>query len=315
MLIKSADDKTKRITLLEQLQLSPRLSLEQKRWAKDELFRTKRGIEGERDAAHYLDSYYKDSENFAVIHDLRLEVDGEVAQIDHLLVGRALVFYLLETKNFGGNVIINEHGEFSVQYSGEKCFGIPSPVEQSRRHERILAKLLERLGITGRMGTSPIFHHAVLVHPRANITRLSTDTDAAKRVIKADQFRAWHERQVDKEMGLSQTLNALVNLRGSNVTREWAQQIVAHHKPSDPLQLPDFMQPRRAATPAAATSAADKPAPASKHDSGVADPRARKLVCCTCGSKISFPEGKFCWNQAERFGGLQYCRAHQSDFA
>ncbi|WP_088287324.1 hypothetical protein [Ideonella sp. A 288] len=32
----------------------------------------------------------------------------------------------------------------------------------------------------------------------------------------------------------------------------------------------------------------------------------------TCGAKLSFAEGKFCWNNEARFGGLQYCREHQA---
>ena len=41
----------------------------------------------------------------------------------------------------------------------------------------------------------------------------------------------------------------------------------------------------------------------------------KKLICVHCREKISFPEGKFCWNNAKRFGGLQYCREHQGLFA
>jgi len=42
---------------------------------------------------------------------------------------------------------------------------------------------------------------------------------------------------------------------------------------------------------------------------------AKKLICAQCREKISYPEGKFCWNNAKRFGGLQYCREHQGLFA
>jgi hypothetical protein len=34
----------------------------------------------------------------------------------------------------------------------------------------------------------------------------------------------------------------------------------------------------------------------------------------SCGTKISFAEGKHCWNNAGRLGGLQYCREHQAAF-
>jgi len=38
------------------------------------------------------------------------------------------------------------------------------------------------------------------------------------------------------------------------------------------------------------------------------------LICAQCGIKIGYPEGKFCWNNVKRFGGLQYCREHQAGF-
>ena len=40
----------------------------------------------------------------------------------------------------------------------------------------------------------------------------------------------------------------------------------------------------------------------------------KKLVCLHCSTKISFAEGKYCWNNASRFHGGQYCREHQKLF-
>ena len=82
MLLKSADDKSKRLALLEDLQKSPYLDFQQKKWLREELQRCKKGIQGERESAHYLDSYFKDGENHVVLHDLRFVLDGDVAQIE-----------------------------------------------------------------------------------------------------------------------------------------------------------------------------------------------------------------------------------------
>ena len=49
-------------------------------------------------------------------------------------------------------------------------------------------------------------------------------------------------------------------------------------------------------------------------DTAEAPAPAKKLICAQCGIKIGYPEGKFCWNNAKRFGGLQYCREHQAAF-
>ena len=48
MLIKSADDKTKRQALLEDLQKSPLLDMRQKKWLREELMRCRKGIQGEK---------------------------------------------------------------------------------------------------------------------------------------------------------------------------------------------------------------------------------------------------------------------------
>ncbi len=48
MLIKSADDKSKRLALLQDLQLSPLLDTRQKEWLRVELRNLTAGIKGER---------------------------------------------------------------------------------------------------------------------------------------------------------------------------------------------------------------------------------------------------------------------------
>ena len=317
LLIKSADDKSKRLALLEDLQRSPLLDRRQQDWLRDEYHRTKRGIAGERDAAHYLDNYLRDDPDRALLHDLRFKVDGEVAQIDHMVITRGLHVYLLETKNFNGNLWINEQGEYTVEYAGERRFGIPSPLEQSRRHERPLRKLFETLEIQGRNGGSAQIHHCVLVHPSSIIHRPPKSKLDTGNVIKADQFRAWHEHFRDHGAGVGTVLGAFLNVRGADTIKEFAERLLRQHRPVDLMALPDFVKPRNAkevavaavSNPRLAESRRSKPSTTSPL---VAEPR--KLICAACGKKITFPEGKFCWNNERRFGGLQYCREHQAAF-
>lgn len=385
MHIKAADDKSKRVALLESLQDSSMLDAWQKDWLSSELRALKEGLRGERDAAHYLDNHFAADDNLAVIHDLRLEADGEVAQIDHLLISRGFVFYLLETKQFNGDLHINDFGEFSVSYSKGKPWSIPSPLEQSRRHQNVLSKLLAQLGISGRTQKEPEFRHVVLVNPRAHIHRPERAVLDTSNVIKADQFASWREKYVQGEVSVLKTLQLMANIRAADTVREWAQALCALHKPQELLALPDFMKPRKGpaapaakpvvaavppprptpvrapvvmapvAHPVVACAACAKPLSAAEqaychshaqalegqflclthqrafrqqksHSAKVTqvatittdskarrEPGKRKLVCSTCGVKISFEEGKFCWNNERRFGGLQYCRTHQSE--
>jgi hypothetical protein len=127
MLIKSADDKSKRLALLQDLQHSPMLDTRQKECLRDEL---------------------------------RFEIDGEVAQIDHLVINRTCYIVLIETKNCSGALEVNAHGEFTVRYGRER-YGIPSTFEQSCCHAGVLCKLLERLEIGTRTDKLPDFHNVV----------------------------------------------------------------------------------------------------------------------------------------------------------
>jgi hypothetical protein len=320
MLIKAADDKAKRLKLLEELQASPVLDARQREWLKDEYWRVKKGIEGERDAAFHIDSLLRDGENHAVLHDLRIKVGDDEAQIDHLVINRAADFILVETKCFAGNVTINDAGEFTVAYGSGKRFGIPSPIAQSQRHERVLRKLLERLEINGRFGSEPKFHHVVMLHPKAIIQRPDAKRYDTRSVIKADQFAEWRERFIDAAYGGLSGLTVAMKLRSPATVKEWGEKLARQHRPDDQLALPEFMRPKPAPSAPAAPFAAPArteptPQPSPAPAAAPAAAAAKRLICATCGVKISYPEGKFCWNNAKRFGGLQYCRKHQAAFA
>lgn len=316
MLIKLADDKSKRLALLQDLQKSSLLDARQKEWLRVELRNLTAGIRGEREAAFHLDGHYKDGQNNVLLHDLRFQIDGEVAQIDHLVINRCGYIVLVETKNYSGDLEVNAHGEFTVHYGRER-YGIPSPYEQSRRHARILSKLLERLEISTRTDKLPGFHNVVMMHPQAIIQRPDAKVFDTSFLIKADQFRAWYEKLVDG-IGTGGIFKALFNVRSPDTIKEWGEKLKRQHRPQDLLDLPDFMQPKpqlakvvMEARPAAPVFAAAPGTPAS---SQVDASLAKKLICAHCREKISFPEGKFCWNNAKRFGGLQYCREHQGLF-
>jgi len=320
MLIKAADDKQRRLTLLEELQASPLLDKGQRDWLQEERMRCQRGQSGEREAAHYINHWKKDSDNHAVLHDLRFVVDGDTAQIDHLVIDRMLHFYLIETKCYSGDVQINDQGEWTVTYANGRRFGVPSPLEQSRRHERILEKLLSRLEITGRLNSlKPTFHHLVLLHPKATITRPDPKRFDTRDVIKADMIQRWHEQYIET-LGVKETFGKLLNLHSSDTLRDWAEKLMRQHRPANPLELPEFMKPKVAleTTAPSKPQTVPKPSPvvtdavAASNPATEGHPLYRKLICATCQAKISYPEGKFCWGQEKKFGGLQFCREHQS---
>lgn len=316
VLIKSADDKSKRLALYEDLQHSPLLDTLQKERLASELKKLRRGIQGERDSAHYLDNYFKKGVNHAVIHDLRIDLGGEVAQIDHLIISRMFDIYMLETKNFSGDVSITTHGEFSVKYGSDRVHNIPSPIEQSKRHENVLRRLLDKLQITGRAGTSPQFKHVVLVDPKAAINRPDHKTFNSSMVIRADQFRPWQVEQIDKHLCVPSLLIGLLNFRRAKSLKEIAEKIVRQHRSENLLAMPEWLTPKATSNEMVTPPGLAPPPMAPKLAQGVkTDETGRKrLICITCKTKITFDEGKFCWNNEKRFRGNQYCRQHQANF-
>lgn len=282
----------------------------------------RQGIKGEKDAAYYINADYRDDPDCAVLHDLRIVEEGEVAQIDHLLIRRASMI-LLETKNFTGNVRINAQGEFSVLYPSGKRMGIASPLEQSRRHEKILRKLLDRLGIKARLGASIPMQHLVLFHPQTILQRPDSKAFDTSRVIKADQLRAWLDHFVNEQIDILDFFKlTATNLRSADTVREWAEKIKRQHRPENPLELPPFMAPLRGPTssPAAPVSPvspvspitpAQTPSPSAPQARPASPAPAPAPVCATCGQALTARVIAWCQDHADLYGGQLYCREHQ----
>ena len=155
MILKQPDDKQSDIDILDVLQTHPAADSVKKTRIADEIRNIRAGVAGELAAIHEMQFHLGKTANWIVIHDLRLEHEGLTAQIDHLLINRYLEIYLCESKSFANGVSINEHGEFTTFYD-RRPHGVSSPIEQNRRHARLLElliksgalKLPKRLGLT-----------------------------------------------------------------------------------------------------------------------------------------------------------------------
>lgn len=229
MLIKQADSHTEEVRYLERLAASGG-RVEAQHAAKDLAVR-KAGIKGEAESAYLIDFHFSPSANWAVIHDLRIEFNQRVAQIDHLLINRFMECYVLETKHFRDGVKITEDGEF-MRWNGFKHTfeGMPSPLEQNDRHIAVLRDTMKSLDLPTRLGMriQPTYQSLVLVSPTARIDR-PKKFDAG-RVIKADQLHARIKRDADDEGGFG-VMKSLAKVVSSDSVRVVAQQLVELHRP------------------------------------------------------------------------------------
>ncbi|MGE3333456.1 MAG: nuclease-related domain-containing protein [Rhodospirillaceae bacterium] len=221
MIFKEMDDKSAALAALERCLELAGNDTRKRSLIQEELRTLKAGINGEREAAYHIDFYVRDRKNSGVIHDLRIELaDGRTAQIDHLLINRANIFYVLETKSFTG-VKITEEGEFLRWNAWKKTYeGMASPLEQAKRHTVVLASLIESLGLP-----APEIRHYILVSPKARIDRPKRfDTS---RVIKADQFFDAYLRDIDN----TNIFKLIYNAARTDPVDNIAQYIVGNHKP------------------------------------------------------------------------------------
>lgn len=311
MHLKAVDDQSARLQQLEALEAQTHWSPSEGEWLRRQLRALRKGMSGERNAAYYIDHAYKDHDDFAVIHDLRLVCGADVAQIDHVIVTRSLCFFLLETKCFSGDLHINELGEFAVRY-GAGFRGIASPLKQSQRHEKVLLKCLTQLGITGRFGLKPRIFHAVLVDPQMRIARPDPQRFDSSDVIKADHVEEWCHRVAQEQVSLGATFKRLANRHSPAALKAWGQQLVAAHQPAD-KRWPDFMAQHLAEAHGAAPAAVAAPAaPATiATATAAAHPSAPTPVCAACQQPVTAEVADYCRRFAGRFGGHLYCREHQ----
>lgn len=230
MILKHADNKDDQIAelkrIIDESPTNARSPFEQ------ELRTLQSGIDGEKESSYLIDFEYASSNKMMVIHDLRLEIDGRVAQIDHLLINRALDVIVLETKNFRSGVKITEEGEFLRWNDYKRTYeGMASPIHQNERHIAVLKDAISQIELPRRLGVrvSPAYHSFVLVAPKARIIRPEKFDSSC--VIKADSLRKTIQQMFDKESVL-QTLGSISRVVSTETLEGIGIQLVDLHRPA-----------------------------------------------------------------------------------
>jgi len=180
----------------------------------------------EKDNAYYIDFRFKDNSKNILLHDIRIEHEGKVAQIDHIIINR-LGIEVLESKSFTGTLTIKGDGSLNVEY-GKQIQTFPNPIEQNNRHAQILADFIKanmELPSNIKLLGIPI-SSTVLINPKTTITNNSLP----KGFNRADSFTTHWDERVDKMSTLSvfKTLGTMMSL---DKAKEIADFLIKHHKP------------------------------------------------------------------------------------
>lgn len=132
---------------------------------------------------------------------MRLDINGSVAQIDHLILNRFGYVYLFETKNFSTGIRVDEDSVFWRWDSYKKHYiEIPSPIEQSKRHETTLQQALDKVGykVTG-------FEHFIVVDYNAKLIKPKKGFD---HVCRPDRLEEAIDKMIDNA-GILQTFKEM----------------------------------------------------------------------------------------------------------
>ncbi|MEI7833351.1 MAG: NERD domain-containing protein [bacterium] len=100
----------------------------------------KAGMEAEKQMAFYLRRSFASDANIYIANSVRIDIDGDVAQIDHLVI-HPYGLIIVESKSVTTTVGVNSYMEWYREYNGTKK-GMASPIQQAKRQGEFLIGLL-----------------------------------------------------------------------------------------------------------------------------------------------------------------------------
>ena len=194
MILKSAEGRDADLEELRRLRASATQADQVK--IDREIRNIEKGAAGEKSAAHFINREFGNSPRMAILHDLRLQMGEDVAQIDHLVIHRfQQAAWVLETKNFAGRLSCDEHGDWTL-WKGRTPVSIPSPINQARRQVILLKAWLGANEISTIRTIEPV----VLISPTSSINRKHLAPD--DHVVKSDNFGQWWNKRTDEKIGV-----------------------------------------------------------------------------------------------------------------
>jgi superfamily II DNA helicase RecQ len=156
-----------------------------------DIYYLKQGISGENNV------YYELKNSFLPIlclHDIRIEYDGYVAQLDFVVISSRYIC-ILETKKLNGNIKINNQGDFIRIFNDNNKQGMYSPVSQNRRHVNIIKHMISK-----ELNINDIDMESLVVMANAKtiINMNEASEDIKNSIVKYDQVITYLNKMHEK---------------------------------------------------------------------------------------------------------------------
>lgn len=217
------------------------------------------GRRAEEQMSHYLKRFFGASSDVDVLNYLRIELQGEVAQMDHLVL-HPFGLTIVESKSVAGSVQIKDDGQW-IRWFNKQPQGMRSPVTQARMQLMLLKELLSRT--VKQKGFFDAVDFDVLVAISDTGTIQWPASGALPEVCKADQVPERIERVIAprKTSGSRPVLTAEHRLAIADFLRKIHQPLGAAQVKAAPVAAvpvepePASVVPERTAPPALPTKA------------------------------------------------------------
>jgi|GEM_PF-58852 len=169
---------------------------EKKELVNKEIKAMKRGMQGEKTVDFELRNCVSP---FLYLHDIRIEYDGLTSQIDYLVITKKYIC-VVEAKQLFGDVNINSEGEFIRVYKNKSGYenkeGMPSPVEQNKKHVNLIKKILKEVFDCDNVSVKSL---VVMANPKAIIRKQYAPEEIQNQIIRAENLGNYIEN-LDNEL-------------------------------------------------------------------------------------------------------------------
>lgn len=140
------------------------------------------GDAAEKEMAFYLRRYFGDDAEVFVLNDIRLEMDGDAAQMDHVLIHPAGLT-IVESKSVSGKLQMKADGEW-LRWYDDRSSGMASPIVQARLQAEFLRKFLRRMAKQPQVIDSLAIDFMIAISSRGQF--IPPKGEAVVEVCKAD---------------------------------------------------------------------------------------------------------------------------------
>jgi len=315
MILKEFERKNHNIERLEELlRTAPEHAKEK---IQNELRMMKLGLRAERETAYVLDFHFGHDDNYVVLHGLRLEVGGRVAQIDHLVITKGYGVYIFETKNMMGTVHVDANGDFRRRWRlNDPYVPIDSPIEQVKRHQIVLDEIFRNHVEAPRalfLKVMPLYYPVIVFHNTSKF--YLHHSHKITNIINKDRIRSYvtdnakNERPLAlKPATLQRIGNAILSFHVDRVYDYEAKFGIPSPQPEEtPITVTATSS--LSSTKADTASSADtrEHTEASETASSEITTKMSKYQCEDCNAPMTMKEARYCWFQKAKVQNKMVC--------